>query len=176
MKRVSKTTFAIVTFGLSLSGLLAAGAERVSWEGQGPFRLPVKAEPLDLGDRESDELVASFHLRLYALGPEAPEDHALDFDSLQVVRFSLETGRAQKLANHAYATPAFDRPFQSHDATYPETLLDYERCLPREKNAQFLRPKLIPSGKRYFNAIGEGDEGLLFLTTEGDYCFVERSS
>jgi len=134
-------------------------AAKVIWEGRGRFRVLVKVEPAELGARASDELVACCDLDLNAPDSKFPKGCAIDLDSVQVMRYSPESGRAEKYANYAYATSAFDRPFQFYDATYPENFPDYERYLSHQKDNPFLRPKIIPFGSRHFNAIGNGRKG-----------------
>ncbi len=58
----------------------------------------------------------------------------MDFDSVQVMRFSPETGRVEEYANYAYATSAFERPFQFCDAPYPETFPQFGSRKPCSKS------------------------------------------
>ncbi|MDQ3625170.1 MAG: hypothetical protein M3463_22280, partial [Verrucomicrobiota bacterium] len=151
----------LLLLAASLSGGRAGGAE-VAWEGRGQHRVLVKVEPVALGARPSDELVASYDLDLQAPGSKFPQGRAIDLDSVQVMRYSPETGRAENYTNNAYASSAFDRPFQFYDATYPENFPDYQRYLSHEQEAGrplFARPKLVPFGARHFNAIGDGRKG-----------------
>ncbi len=142
-------------------GQRAHGAE-APWEGRGAHRVLVQVEPVALGARASDELVATYDLDLNAPDAKFPQGRAIDFDSVQVMRGSPATGRAEPYANHAYATSPFDRPFQFYDATYPEKFPDYVRYLSHEQEAGrplFARPNLVPFGARHFNAIGDGRKG-----------------
>jgi hypothetical protein len=136
-------------------------AEDTEWVGRGAYRVLVTVEPVELGSRASDEMPASFELDLDALDGERFRDRAIDFDSVQVIRLAESTGRAEAYSNHAFATSEFDRPFQFYDAVYPREFPDYERYLSHQKDAPFLRPKLVPYGARSFNAVGNGRKGLL---------------
>jgi len=138
-----------------------AWAADVAWEGRTAYRILVKIESVELGTRATDELVASYDLDLDAIDSNLPQHRAIDFDSVQIMRYSPTSGQAEKYANHAYASSPFDRPFQFYDGTYPEKFPDYERYLSHQKDAPFLRPKIIPWGARHFNAIGDGRQGRL---------------
>jgi len=158
MSFVSISHRVLVAIGVFTAGALG---ESVVWEGRGSYRVLLKVDPVETGARSSDELVASFDLDLDAANSSLPKGGALDFDSVQLMRYSPTTGRAEKYANHADATSEYDRPFQFYDATYPENFPDYERYLSHQKDAPFLRPKLIPFGARHFNAVGDGRKGRL---------------
>ncbi|MEN3941638.1 VCBS repeat-containing protein [Prosthecobacter sp. SYSU 5D2] len=150
---------------LMLTGMAASGfglklqAAEVAWEGRGQYRVLLEVAPVNLGGRATDELVASYDLDVNTAGKDMPKDRALDFDSVQVMRYSPETGRAEKYADHAYRTSEYDRPFQFYDATYPEDFPNYERYLSHQKANPFQRPKAVPFGARHFNAIGDGRKG-----------------
>lgn len=155
--KVPGLEFLLVALGCGT--IPAAEPAGVAWEGAGHFRVLLEVEPVDLGGRASDELVASYDLDLDAAGSNLPRGRAINLDTVQVMRYSPQTGRAEKYANYAYATSPFDRPFQFYDATYPESFPDYERYLSHQKDAPFQRPKIIPFGARHFNAIGDGRRG-----------------
>jgi len=147
-----------VVIGLLLVSV--ASAAEPAWVGRGAYRVVVTIDPVELGSRTSDEMPASFEMDLEALDAERFRGRAIDFDSVQVMRLSGDTGKAEPYGNHAYATSAFDRPFQFYDAVYPREFPDYERYLSHQKDAPFLRPKLIPFGARSFNAVGDARKGL----------------
>jgi len=146
---------------VGLLSVSVASAVEPAWVGRGTHRVLVTVEPVDLGARKSDEMPASFELDLGALDAPKFAGRAIDFDSLEVVGYDPESGRAVEYDNTAYATSDFDRPFQFYDATYPRECPDYERYLSHQKDAPFLRPKMIPFGSRHFNAVGDGRKGLL---------------
>ena len=138
-------------------------AEGVAWQGTGRYRILLEVDPVALNGRPSDELVSLFDFDLQALGPVVPQDRSLDLESLQVMRYLPQTGRAERYTNNAYPIGEHDRPFQFYDATYPDEFPEYTGYISLDHlhGRPLFRSQPIPFGARHFNAVGQGRKGKL---------------
>jgi len=134
----------------------------VAWEGKGKFRVLVTVNPVEIGERASDELVASYDLDLDAI-PGVPTGCSLDLDSVQIIRYDPKSGAAEEYDNYVYATSRFDRPFQFYDAAYPESFPNYVGYItsdvPSGKSPKQYRMTYDKFGARYYNAVAGARKG-----------------
>ena len=126
---MSTGTRFIVVMVLSLPAVFPAGArpaaESPSWVGQGRYRLLVKLEPVDLGDRASDEMPARLDITAERLRELAGAAALIDAASIQVARYDPKTGKPIPYEKWAYGQADWEVPFRWYDATIPEEFPEF---------------------------------------------------
>lgn len=124
-------------------------AEGPAWSGQGRYRLQVEVAPVDLGDRDRDQLVARCDLDLPVLLRQAGVSGYVDLSSLQVHGFDSTTGEPIPFPSFDGRSP-FDRPCRFEDNALPEAYPDRVGAASDTTDG---RPRVLerPRGGRLFN-------------------------
>lgn len=131
------------------------------WAGKGRYRVVVEAPPTQIGDRRTDELVASYEIDLRKLFPSADDGVCIDLHSLQVVR---QDAGAEPYPQHAQQRSSGDRPFRFYDHELLDDFPTWRRYASLEALAgrPVMQPKeTLPFGHRVFNALGAHVQGTL---------------
>jgi FG-GAP-like repeat/FG-GAP repeat len=137
-----------------------AWAKTPEWTGKGRYRVLVRVEPVELGNRRTDEQVAQLPLDFAKLLQTRGVAGVVDLATLQVHAYDVETGAPRKFKPFDSATSDFDRPCRFEDDAVPEKFPDR---LARASVAPNGRGPAIPRqrGGRLFNREMEPTRGAL---------------
>ena len=134
-------------------GVSAAYAATPPWPPQRTHRLLVQIDPIDIGGRKREAMVASVHIDFsqYLSGP-------CDLSSLLVRQYDPVTGAIIDRHDNALATVPGELPLRFYDDQIPWMYPDQEGYSdPKTGLAPPIR--IIPGGGRFFNTIGDGRVG-----------------
>jgi hypothetical protein len=103
--------------------LSARPAEAITpvWSGEGHFRVLVKVDPVDLGARASDEMVARLTISFADLNGGAGQT---DLATLQVHKYDPATGQPEVFTPFETARGPYDRPCRFEDHQVPTSYPD----------------------------------------------------
>ncbi len=133
----------------------APGTSSIAWAGKGAYRLLVKVDPEDIGNRSFDVMPTDLAIDLASKLKEIGISAKADLCSLQVIRYDPETGQPLPFpTGYLYGIGPDDRPFRWYDAAIP---YDFP---------QILGPITYVNGElRYSNKLRHG----YFFNTMGDW-------
>lgn len=139
----------------------ARPSARVNWAGHGRYRLLVKIDPQNIGDRNADEMPAEVEINFdEELANQLKIVNRLpDIASIQVIKYEPQTGRPLRYKSYAYATTPYDRPFRWYDHAIPENYPE------NEANIDVTAGELKWTSHRmwgyFYNVIGDWRSGKL---------------
>ena len=134
---------------------------RVSWTGKGSHRLLVRVDPVKLEGRDVDESIAMLDVDL-ATWARQFKGARLDLNSLQVVKYSPETGKPEPYSTNLYQTSPFDRPFRFYDQSLHDDFSAYEGYISEDTKANRPLKRInMEFGHRFFNPSPLGFKGKL---------------
>ncbi|MEP0842816.1 MAG: VCBS repeat-containing protein [Phycisphaerae bacterium] len=151
---------------IALHAAVAASAVEPAWNGDGDCRILIRVDPVDIGNRAEDELVARWSLNGAELLKTLGESGRLDPASLQVQRYDPKTGSAEPFRAFETARSRFDRPCRFEDHGVPA---NYPDRVGAASDAADGRPRIMlrPRGGRLFNREMTGDSGdLVWVHTQ----------
>jgi len=123
MKILLKFLIPIALFHVASSFFLSSA--KPEWTGKGKFRILVNAKPVNIGNRSSDEMPARFSINFAKLLADSRIIGEVDLSSLQVHKYNLLTGGAEKFKPFESAISEYDRPCRFDDNTMPEDFPSY---------------------------------------------------
>ncbi len=126
----------LLIFMASASSLSAKDPD---WTGRGKIRLLVKADPLNIGKRTSDEMPASYSVNFVELLAANKIAGEVDLSSLQVHKYNPQTGAAEKFEPFDSAISPYDHPCRFDDNAVPE---DYPSNIGHSSDYKDGRPPL----------------------------------
>jgi hypothetical protein len=105
----------------ALFAVSAAPADAIpKWSGDGPFRLLVRIDPVNVGTRTSDEGVAQASINFAAaLQAQLGSAAVADLNTLQVIQYDSVTGQPINNGNWAYGKSPADHAFRWYDGAIP---------------------------------------------------------
>jgi FG-GAP-like repeat len=132
---------------------VAADVASPSWAPQRTHRLLVRIDPLDIGNRPSEAMVASLHVDFdqYLTGP-------IDLSTLLVRQFDPETGQVIDRHENAFAKVPGELSARFYDDQIPWMYPDYQGYSDPQTGLA-LPIRVIPGGGRFFNTIGDSRSG-----------------
>lgn len=144
-----------------ISEASALVAPEVDWAGRGHYRLLVRVDPREIGNRPADEMPAEVDIdfeteiaRRFGI-----LNRRVDIESVQVIRYSPQTGKPLHYGAYAYATTPYDRPFRWYDHAIPENYPENEANI--DATAGALRWSDRPMWGYFYNVIGDWRGGKL---------------
>jgi hypothetical protein len=140
----------------------------VSWEGRGRYRILVKIDPFNIGNRKFDEMPAEMVIKALDIQKKFRVQGKLDIASIQVMRYSLPTGKAIPYGKYAYATSPYDIPFRWYDDAIPYDFPEFESDIDQTNGV--ITYINHPRWGYFYNVLGDWDSGKLawLHTQEGD--------
>jgi len=146
-------------FFIGHSGPHQSEAAAVPWAGAGAYRLLVKVDAQNIGQRRSDampaEIVIDFVAELLRVGVHG----MVDIGSIQVMKYDPNSGKPERYGDYAYARSPFDRPFRWYDSSiaydFPEFMGVVDRTDGEIRRANRLR------GGYFYNSLGDWKSGHL---------------
>ena len=146
------TALAIVLVA-NLDSHLTAEIVSPPWPPDATHRLFVGIDPIDIGNRAKEGMVASYHLKFsrYCAG-------TVDLSSLLVRQFDPRTGQIIDSQNNAFARVSGDLPMQFYDDEIPYQFPKYQGY-PDPVTGVVQEPILMPGAGRLFDTIGDGKSG-----------------
>jgi hypothetical protein len=152
--RKNEFTLILVTFLFVVQlGLSSAYAAAPPWPENRTHRVLVRVDPIDIGGREREGMVASLHVDFgqYFSG-------ACDLSSLLIQKYDPDTGKVIDLHDNALAKVPGELPLRFYDDQIPWLYPDSDGyCYPETGISPSVR--IIPGGGRFFNTIGDGRTG-----------------
>lgn len=137
---------------------------RVSWAGKGSRRVLVRVEPVNIDGREVDESIASLDVDLATWARDV-KGARVDLNSLQVVKYSPETGNPEPYTANLYQMSPFDRPFRFYDQSPQYDFSAYEGYISEDTKANRPLKRInMVFGQRFFNPSPVGLKGKLVWT------------
>jgi hypothetical protein len=140
----------------------AITGKKVAWAGFGNYRVLLQVEPVDLGERATDELPAHADIDWENLLKSIGINGKADLRTIQVMQLDANTGRPILHSDHAYQRGPYDRAFRWYDHAIP-----YEF-------SEVLAPSSYSDGERrrrtnvraghIYNAVGDWRSGKLAWT------------
>jgi len=137
----------------ALSDRAAAEVVAPSWPQEATQRLLIRTDPIDIGNRAKEAMVASLHLDFsrYSKG-------TVDLSSLMVRQYDPQTGQIIDPRNNAFARDPGDVPMRFYDDQVP---YDFPKCQGYidHTTGDSLPVISMPGWGRLFNTIGDGKGG-----------------
>lgn len=129
------------------------------WVGKGRYRLLVRIDALNIGNRSNDEMPTRIHLSREDVHQKTGSRGKIDVNSLQVEQYTPTTGQPMNYGKWAYARANWERPYRWYDDSIPE---DYPEVL-NNMNPQTGELQFVPTRNwGYFHeTLGEWDGGNL---------------
>ena len=115
------STVALFLFtALSATSGCKTAPDPPAWTGEGERRILVRVDPADVGARESDEMVAVLPIDFAGWLAKQGIAGQVDLASLQVHKYSPQTGAAEPFRPFDSARSNLDRPCRFDDSVLPE--------------------------------------------------------
>ncbi|MCX6620511.1 MAG: VCBS repeat-containing protein [Acidobacteria bacterium] len=125
-----------------------------AWAGKGSLRLLLAVAPVDLPNRQSDEMPAVVRVDFdHALKAAGIKGQA-DLSTLQIMRYDPASGKPLAYGNYLFGETESDRPLQWYDDAIPDPFPDRDRSA--------ASPWVYrPSWGYYYDVIGDWKRGRL---------------
>jgi hypothetical protein len=155
-----KFVFHVLLVCSCIAGASLAADLSPKWSGAGQCRILVKVEPVDIGARSADEMVAQYEVDFAKLLTDRKVQGHVDLSSLQVQKYELGTGEPEKFKPFTTSRSEFDRPCRFEDISLPE---DYPDRVTRASETANGRAGVLKRkrGARLFNREMDNTRGKL---------------
>jgi FG-GAP-like repeat len=111
---------ALIAFCAAMLLASPAAADSPQWVGNGRYRILVRVDARDIGDRTSDEMPARIHIDGRQVQVQAGATGRIDVTSLQVAQYDPESGQPLPYAKWHYARQNWEVPHRWYDDSIPE--------------------------------------------------------
>src|SRR5678815_2861389 len=151
----------LIAVGAGSLVIQASQAAKVYWAGRGDYRLLVKIQPQNIGERKVDEMPAEVKIDfVQELANQLRIVNRLpDIASIQVIKYDPQTGRPLRYQSYAYATTPYDRPFRWYDNSIAENYPENEANI--DVTGGELKWTNHPKWGYFYNVIGDWKSGKL---------------
>jgi hypothetical protein len=136
--------------------ILTHTSKQVQWAGLGTHRILVRVDPVDLGNRNKDELVASIDLDFTKLLHGRP----VNLSTIQVMKYDPQTGLPERYDNNMYQKSPYDCIIRFYDNSVPWHFPQH-MGYPTFTKGQGTPVEFMDNAGRYYNLKADGKGGKL---------------
>ena len=134
-------------------------SKKVAWAGIGRYRLLVQVDPIELKNRETDEMPAQAEIDWEKLLRTIQENGKADLRTIQIMQIDADSGRPTFYSDYAYQRGPYDRAFCWYDAAIP---YEFPEVLsPSSYTNGDRSARLMPRLGYMYNAVGDWKAGKL---------------